>query len=79
MEIRLPELSGARDDIIITAWHVKETDHVDEGEDILEVVTDKATFDVPSPCCGKVLRILKKEGDRTSAGDAVAEIEEDPA
>jgi len=58
-------------------WHVPESGRVTEGEDLLEIVTDKATFDIPAPCSGVLVKIAKKEGEKATAGDLVAEIQED--
>lgn len=76
MELRLPELSGTKDEIVLTLWRVKESEYVMEGQDILEVVTDKATFDIPAPCGGKLVGIRKKEGERASVNEILAEIME---
>ncbi len=77
MEIRLPEIAGRDSEITITKWHADAGDSVSAGDDLLEVVADKATFDVPSPCSGKIKDIIKKEGDIVFAGEIISEIEEE--
>lgn len=76
MQIRLPELSEAGSEGILTMWHVAESDHVNKGQDLVEIATDKATFDIPVPCSGKLVKILKREGEKVAAGDIIAEIRE---
>ena len=76
MELRLPELSENNDDTVITEWHLKENDRIKKGEDLIEVATDKATFDIPAPCDGVLLKILRKEGDGVRPNEVIAEIEE---
>ncbi len=76
MEIKLSELETSSE-IIITLWHVHENDRVEKGQDILEVTTDKAAFDVPSPCDGIVGKIIKKEGDIVASDEIIATIQED--
>jgi len=77
MQIRLPELSeNDRRGIILTAWHVKEDSHMEVGQDMAEVATDKATFDLPAPCNGILKRVFKKEGEEVFVGEIIAEIEE---
>ena len=76
MELRLPELSENNDDTVVTEWHVRENEPIKKGEDLIEVATDKATFDVPAPCDGILIRILKKEGDNVRANEVIAEIRE---
>jgi pyruvate/2-oxoglutarate dehydrogenase complex dihydrolipoamide acyltransferase (E2) component len=41
----------------------------------VELVTDKATFNMPSPAAGKVAAILLKEGDEVNVGDTIMELE----
>ena len=77
MELRLPELSSGSDEVTITAWHARENSRVARDQDLVEVATDKATFDVPSPCDGVLLKIMKKEGSGVGPGEVIAEIKED--
>ena len=77
MQVRLPEFSENDNEVMLALWHVKETGRVTEGDDLLEVVTDKATFDIPAPCSGVLLRILKSQGEKVVTGDLIAEIQED--
>ncbi len=44
-------------------------DTVEEGEDLVEMVTDKATFNVPAPKGGTVARILVEEDEEVAVGD----------
>ncbi|MFH1878241.1 MAG: lipoyl domain-containing protein [Candidatus Omnitrophota bacterium] len=76
MELRL---SGIFDDIreaVITQWYAEEKNCLRKGQDLLEIVTDKATFDIPSPCDGVLIRKLKSENAVISMHEAIAEIHE---
>ncbi|MGB2599486.1 MAG: lipoyl domain-containing protein [Candidatus Omnitrophota bacterium] len=77
MELRLPELSGESSEAVITVWHVAENGRVAKDQDLVEVTTDKATFDIPSPCDGVLTSIVKKEGETARTDEAIAEIQED--
>jgi pyruvate/2-oxoglutarate dehydrogenase complex dihydrolipoamide acyltransferase (E2) component len=44
-------------------------DTVEEGEDLVEMVTDKATFNVPAPQGGSVAKILVEEDQEIAVGD----------
>ena len=77
MEIRLPEISSKETEAIITAWHVAEESRVSKDQDLLEVSTDKATFDIPSPCDGVLVRIVRKTGDTVLKDEVLAEITKD--
>ncbi len=74
MEIMLPKLSDSSDEITITLWHASEKDTVAEGQDLLEVSTDKATFDVPAPCKGILKSVLKGAGETIRPGEIIGEI-----
>jgi len=75
MDLKLSELAGTASEAVITVWHVKEGDRVERDQDILEVVTDKATFDVPAPVSGVVTGIFKKEGETVRVDEVIARIE----
>ncbi|MFH1665647.1 MAG: lipoyl domain-containing protein [Candidatus Omnitrophota bacterium] len=78
MKIRLDDVLGAGGKAVITRWHAGENAQVNEGEELVEIVTDKATFDVSSPCSGTLVRIMKKEGQEAGPGEDIAELLEDP-
>ena len=48
---------------------------VKEGEDFVEMVTDKATFNVPSPATGVVKELKFDEDDVVRVGDVIAILE----
>ena len=75
MDIKLPEISDNSEKTVVTLWHVKEGDRVEKEQDIAEVVTDKATFDLPAPCSGILIKINKAEGEKVVPGDILAQIE----
>ncbi|RKY41836.1 MAG: hypothetical protein DRP85_04840 [Candidatus Makaraimicrobium thalassicum] len=77
MQLRLPDLSEGAEDAVITLWHAGETDRVIKGKDLVEVTTDKATFDIPVPCDGILVKIFKKKGEKVKTGEDMAEIQED--
>lgn len=76
MKFVLPQTSESIDNATITKWYVKENDEVKIDQDILEVATDKATFDIASPCDGKIEKIKMQEGDMVTKGQLIAEIME---
>ncbi len=77
MQVIVPVFSEKGSEAIVTMWHVEETETIKQGEDLLEVVTDKASFDFPSPCSGVLIAKKKIAGEKVAAGDIVAEIKED--
>ncbi|MCK4851635.1 MAG: lipoyl domain-containing protein [Candidatus Omnitrophica bacterium] len=77
MELRLPELSEKNNETILTLWHVAESERVSTGQDIVEIATDKATFDIPAPCSGTLIKKHKTEGEKVAPNGMIAEIRED--
>ena len=54
---------------------VKEGDEVKQFQPLVEVLTDKANVEIPSPISGRVVRFLASEGERVSVGSPIIEIE----
>ena len=65
---KLPDLGEGLTEGEIARWLVREGDEVREDDPLVEIQTDKATVDVPSPYSGTVLRILVGEGELVPVG-----------
>jgi pyruvate dehydrogenase E2 component (dihydrolipoamide acetyltransferase) len=61
----------------IVSWKVKEGDKVSLDQPLVEVMTDKATVELPSPRAGTVTKIHFKEGDICPVGKVLVVIEDD--
>ncbi len=68
---RLPDLGEGIHEGEVLAILVSVGDEVKEGDPILEVETDKAAVEIPSPYTGTVREILIKEGDIINVGDVL--------
>ncbi|MFH1406470.1 MAG: biotin/lipoyl-containing protein [Candidatus Omnitrophota bacterium] len=75
VKITLPELGEGINEATISYWHREEGDVVKEGEDLVEMATDKATFNLPAPCSGRLNEVYFHEGDVVKVGDALGVIE----
>ena len=75
-EFVLPDLGEGITEGEIRRWLVKEGDAVNEHQAILEVETDKAVVEVPSPKKGYVQKIRKLEGEIAKVGDVLLTIAE---
>lgn len=74
IEVKLPELAEGVNSAVLTLWHFEEGDTVEEGSDLVEMATDKATFNVPSPKSGVLVKKFFQEGDEVSVGSVLANI-----
>jgi len=70
-EFKLPDLGEGVHEGEVLRVLVSPGDEVKEGDPILEVETDKAAVEIPSPFTGKVLQIKVKEGDTVHVGDVM--------
>jgi pyruvate dehydrogenase E2 component (dihydrolipoamide acetyltransferase)/2-oxoisovalerate dehydrogenase E2 component (dihydrolipoyl transacylase) len=71
MDFPLPELGEGVYEAELVRWLVKPGDVVQRGQALLEVLTDKATMEVPSPFAGKITALNAKEGAMVKVGDLV--------
>ncbi|MFH1578234.1 MAG: biotin/lipoyl-containing protein [Candidatus Omnitrophota bacterium] len=77
-EVILPELGEGIESANVTYWFFKQGDTIKEKDDLVELATDKATFNLPSPCQGVLTQILRSEGDTVKVGEALATIDDTP-
>jgi len=76
-EFKLPDLGEGVAEGEIVKWLVREGDKISEDQPMVEVMTDKATVQIPSPTTGKVAKILAKEGQTAKVGDVLVTLDED--
>ncbi len=70
--IEFPELGEGIEQAVVAGWCFNEGDNVKEGDDVVELVTDKATFSVPSSFSGKLEKILTPVGSEVAVGATLA-------
>ncbi|MBF0618883.1 MAG: hypothetical protein HQL19_01815 [Candidatus Omnitrophica bacterium] len=73
--IVVPDLGDGIDTVEIAAWHAALGDLVTPDDDVVELVTDKASFNVPAPVQGRLEKIHIKEGAVAPIGAVLADIE----
>ncbi len=76
-EFKLPDLGEGIAEAEIRKWLVKEGDPVAEHQSVVEVETDKAVVEIPSPRKGRVLKILQVEGEMVAVGESLMTIAEE--
>ncbi len=78
-EFKLPDIGEGVTEGEIVKWLVKEGQEVTEDQPIVEIMTDKATVEIPAPRTGKVGKLFAKVGDVVPVGKKLAEIIESGA
>ncbi|QXL83572.1 dihydrolipoamide acetyltransferase family protein [Comamonas sp. NLF-1-9] len=73
--IRVPDIGEGIAEVEIAAWHVKEGDAVAEDQVIADIMTDKASVEVPCHMHGKVLQLGGKVGDVLAVGAELVRLE----
>lgn len=76
MDFVLPKLGEGIEEATVSFWMCKKGDKINKGDDVIEMLTDKATFNAPAPASGVLKDILVKEGDIVKVGQKIAEIGE---
>lgn len=76
VEVTLPQLGESVSEGTITKWLVKEGDVVSREQAIVEVATDKADTEVPSPVAGRIAKILVDAGATVPVKTVLCQVEE---
>jgi len=75
-DVKLPDLGEDAGDVATVAfWYVDAGETVEEGDELVQMLTDKATFDVPSPLAGEVKEVLAEEDQEVEVGQALCRID----
>jgi 2-oxoglutarate dehydrogenase E2 component (dihydrolipoamide succinyltransferase) len=75
LSLKVPSLGESVREATLGAWKHAEGDHVEADEPLVEVESEKATLELPSPGAGVLTRILRKAGETVAVGEIIAEIE----
>ena len=73
--IRMPDIGEGIAEVEVAAWHVQPGDEVAEDQVLAEVMTDKATVEIPSPVKGKVVALGGKVGEVMAVGAELLRLE----
>ena len=73
--VYLPELGEGIEKATVACWHASIGDQISKEDDIVELVTDKATFHVPAGALGTIKEIRFHEGQEVRIGEVLAVIE----
>jgi pyruvate dehydrogenase E2 component (dihydrolipoamide acetyltransferase) len=73
-ELRLPDLGEGITEGIVGQWLAEPGSSVEEDQPLVEVETDKAVVEIPSPVAGRLGRVLAAPGAVVPVGSGLAVI-----
>jgi len=72
---KLPDVGEGTAEAEIVAWHVKVGDDIHEDQNLVDVMTDKATVEMTSPVSGRVVSLHGAPGEMAAVGAPLVELE----
>jgi len=76
VDITIPQIGESITTVFISRWIKGAGEAVNVGDPLLELDSDKASMEVPSPVAGVVREVLVEEGDEVAIGALIARIDE---
>jgi 2-oxoisovalerate dehydrogenase E2 component (dihydrolipoyl transacylase) len=74
---KLPDVGEGTAEAELVAWHIKPGDMIEEDQPIVDVMTDKATVEIPAPAPGRVVSVKGAPGEMLAVGSAILVLEVD--
>jgi len=73
--VKLPDIGEGTTEAEIVVWHVKPGQVIREDDPLVDVMTDKATVELPAPVAGTVVTLNGKPGERRPVGSELVVLE----
>ncbi|PJI46087.1 MAG: branched-chain alpha-keto acid dehydrogenase subunit E2 [Pseudomonas sp.] len=73
--IKMPDIGEGIAEVELVEWHVQVGDEVHEDQLLAEVMTDKATVEIPSPVAGKIIALGGVPGQVMAVGGELIRLE----
>ncbi|MFE0839490.1 dihydrolipoamide acetyltransferase family protein [Achromobacter insolitus] len=73
--IKMPDIGEGIAEVELVAWHVKIGDMVAEDQPLADVMTDKATVEIPAPVVGRVVALGGEVGQVMAVGGELIRLE----
>ena len=79
IEIKVPQLSESVSEATLLAWHKQAGEAVQEGENLIDIETDKVVLELPAVKSGVLSKIIKGNGEKVVSGEVIAQIDTEAA
>jgi 2-oxoglutarate dehydrogenase E2 component (dihydrolipoamide succinyltransferase) len=75
IEVRVPQLSESISEATLLTWHKQVGEAVVEGENLIDIETDKVVLELPASNSGVLTKITKGDGEKVSSNEVIAQID----
>jgi 2-oxoglutarate dehydrogenase E2 component (dihydrolipoamide succinyltransferase) len=75
IEIKVPQLSESVSEATLLTWHKKVGEAVNEGENLIDIETDKVVLELPASKSGVLSKIIKGDGEKVASNELIAQID----
>ena len=79
VELKIPQVGESIQEVQIGRWLKQPGQRVERDENVVEIETDKASVELPSPVSGVMGDIVKREGEVVAVGEVIAYVLEGEA
>ena len=75
VDIKVPVLPESVSDATLLVWNVKVGETVTEGQNLIDIETDKVVLELPAPHSGVITELLGQEGDVVESEQVIAHLD----
>ena len=75
IEVKVPQLSESVSEATLLTWHKKVGEAVGEGENLIDIETDKVVLELPAIKSGVLVKIIKADGAKVASNETIAQID----
>jgi 2-oxoglutarate dehydrogenase E2 component (dihydrolipoamide succinyltransferase) len=75
IEVKVPQLSESVSEATLLTWHKQIGESVSEGENLIDIETDKVVLELPAIKSGVLTKIIKGDGEKVASDEVIAQID----
>ena len=79
VEVKVPQLSESVTEATLLTWHKQIGEAVSEGENLIDIETDKVVLELPASKSGVLTKIIKGDGEKVASNELIAQIDTNAA
>ncbi|NCU95311.1 MAG: hypothetical protein EBV48_05470 [Betaproteobacteria bacterium] len=79
LEVKVPQLSESVAEATLLSWNVQPGTAVKQGQNLIDIETDKVMMELPAPGNGVLVEIVRDAGSAVKSGEVIAIIDTEAA